>query len=94
MQRDFVPIQVIEDGKTKIWQMDVTNLNTLELIKLKKTFEGTEFSPTMSVLDKMIYTNMDEFRGTKNVFGKGRLREEKKESKIQKKVKKKVRRYK
>lgn len=96
MSKIYVPFEVKYGDNIGIWQMDVTNLSTLELMKLKEQFKGTEFSPTISVLDKIIYNNMDEFKGTTNLYGIGFRKEQKRNRKIAENAKKKKvrRRYK
>lgn len=95
MGKNYIPFEVKYGEKRGIWQIDVTDLNTLELMKLKEVFKGTEFSPTISALDNLIYPNMDEFNCSTNMFGNGYRKEQKRNKKIaiQAKMKKTRRRY-
>ena len=89
MTEDFIPVQVIQNNKKRVWQMDVSRLSTLELMKLKETLKDTTFSPTISMLDKLIYTSTDSFNGMRgNMFTK----EIKNNRKIKNKIKHKTRR--
>lgn len=85
----YIPFEVKYGEKKGIWQIDVTQLSTLELMKLKEVFKGTEFSPTISSLDKLIYNNMDEFNCSTNMFGNGYRKEQKRNNKIAEHAKKK-----
>lgn len=85
MKKEYIPFQVIMNGKKDIWQMDVTNLNGIELMKLKNSLKGKEFSPTMTCLDRLIYTNLDELNGMR---GNKYAKEEKKRNKTRVKQKK------
>lgn len=85
----FIPIKINNGDKPGIWQMDVTCLSTLELIKLRELLNETDFSPTRSALDNLIYNNMDEFRGTTNMYGNGFRKEQKRNKRIQENAKKK-----
>lgn len=89
MTENFVPVEVIQNNKKTIWQMDVSRLSTVELMKLKESLKDKTFSPTISMLDKLIYTSTDSFNGMR---GNKFMKELKKSSKIKNKVKHKTRR--
>ena len=59
MNGEYIPFEVTNGEKKGIWQIDVTNLSTLELIKLKEAFKGTTFSPTINGLDRLIYNSIE-----------------------------------
>lgn len=93
MSNEYIPFEVKYGDKREIWKMDVTNLSVLELIKLKEEFKNTKFSPTILILDNLIYNNMNEFNCSTNMYGNGYQKEQKRNRKIADHArKKKVRR--
>lgn len=86
---DYVPFLITSGKKKGIWQMNVTNLSTLELIKLKEEFKDTMFTPTLAALDKLIYNNMDEFNCSRTMLRNGYYKEQKRNRRIKEIVKKK-----
>lgn len=89
MTEDFIPVQVIQENKKKVWQMDISKLSTIELIELKENLKDTTFGPTITMLDKLIHANSKSFNG---VRGNMYMKELKKNSKIKNKTKYKSRR--
>ena len=89
MIEDFVPVEVIQNNKKTIWQIDVSKLSIVELMKLKESLKDTTFNPTITMLDKLIYSSTDTFNGMRgNMYTK----EMKNDHKIKNKIKQKTRR--
>ena len=90
MNGEYIPFKVTEGKKKGILQIDVTQLNTLELIKLKEELKGTTFSPTITALDRLIYNNIEnEFNCSYNISRNGYCKEQKRNRRIKENVKKK-----
>jgi len=90
MNREYIPFKVTEGEKKGIWQIDVTYLNTLELIKLREAFKGTTFSMAINALDRLIYTNIEnEFNCSYNMTRNGYYKEQKRNGRIKANAKKK-----
>lgn len=94
MNGEYIPFEVTNGEKKGIWQIDVANLSTLELIKLKEAFKGTTFSPTINGLDRLIYNSIEnEFNCSYNMTKNGYYKEQKRNGSIKAySKKKKVRR--
>lgn len=93
MQKEFIPFQIERGFKREIWYVDVSSLNTLELIKLKEELKGTNLSSIIPTLDRLIYSGINEFNASKDMFGNGYLKTQKRNSKIKRSaIKKKCRR--
>lgn len=91
MNKIFIPIKVDNGKKPGIWQIDVTELSLLQLIKLREELKKTNFTLTHTTIDKIIYNSMNEFRGTRKMYGNGFIKEEKrnKRNKSLKKIRRK-----
>ena len=79
MKNTYIPIDVVQEGKSSRWQMDVTNLGLEELILLKNQLSGV----SVGCLEAVIY---DRTCSSAFIY---QLHEEKKQigkRKIQKKI--------
>lgn len=84
MSKEFISFPIESYSEKEICQIDITNLSTLELIKLKEELKNTTFSEMIPALDKLIYNNMDEFNASKDMFGNGYRKAQKRNNKVKK----------
>lgn len=87
MQKEFIPFQIERGFKREIWYVDVSCLSTLELIKLKEELKNTAFSAMIPYSDNLIYSNMDEFNTSSDIYGSGYRKAQKRDKKIKERAK-------
>ena len=87
MQKEFIPFQIERGIEREIWYVDVSSLSTLELIKLKEELKNTTFSIMIPYLDNLIYSSINEFNASSDVYGSGYRKAQKRDKKIKERAK-------
>ena len=77
MERIFIQIVVNNGKKHGIWQLDVTDLSLSELIRLKEEIKKSDYTPSITSLDSLIYNSMEKINGGRNIYGNGYVKERK-----------------
>ncbi len=87
MSKEFISFQVENELEEEILSMDIENLSTLELIKLKEELKNTTFSIMIPYLDNLIYSSINEFNASSDVYGSGYRKAQKRDKKIKERAK-------